>query len=242
MNKRLLLSVCAGTALISGAASAENPLASSGISFSGNLGFVTEYSFRGIAQSNEKPAIQGGFDVNHTSGLYAGVWGSNVDFNDGDEATVEIDAFVGYAGEFKGLSYDLGLIYYAYPGADDSLDYDYWEFAASMGYDFEVAALTASFNYSPNNFADSGHAEYYALSADVPIYKELSLTAHVGHQEIDEEEDFGVDDYNDWSVGLGYSLYGFDASLQYVDTDLDETEECADGCEDRVIFGVSRTF
>ena len=54
--------------------------------FSANVGFVTEYSFRGIAQSDEHPAIQGGFDYSHDSGFYAGIWGSNVDFNDGDES------------------------------------------------------------------------------------------------------------------------------------------------------------
>ena len=78
-----------------------------------NVGFVSEYSFRGIAQSNENPAVQGAFDVSDDSGLYAGVWGSNVNFNDSDEAQLEVDVYGGYSGEFKGLSYDVGLIYYA---------------------------------------------------------------------------------------------------------------------------------
>ena len=53
---------------------------------------------------------------------------------------------------------------------------------------------------------------------------------------------FGVPDYYDWSVGLGYNLEGFDLSVQYIDTDLDEPSECADGCDQRVIFGISRSF
>lgn len=224
------------------AALAADPLETAGLKASANIGFVTEYSFRGLAQSDEGPAVQGGFDLSHTSGLYAGIWGSNVDFNDGDEATVEIDLYVGYAGEYRSVSYDLGVLYYTYPGADSDLDYDYWEFAASLGYDFEVIALTASYSYSPENFGDSGDAHYVSAAFEAPVYEKLTVNGRFGHQDIDDEDKFGVGDYNDWAVGLGYNLYGFDLSLQYVDTDLDEPDECSDGCAERVIFGVSRSF
>lgn len=236
--------VCAAALLSLACPSAafSDALKDAGVELSANVGFVSEYSFRGLAQSDERPAIQGGFDLSHESGFYAGVWGSNVDFNDGDEATLEVDFYGGYAGEFNKVSYDLGVLYYAYPGADNDLDYDFWEFAASVGYDFEVVALSASYNFSPNYFADSGDAHYYAVAFEAPIFKGFSLDGHFGHQSIDDESAFGVEDYNDWHVGLGYNLYGFDMSLQYVDTDLDETSECSDGCEERVIFGISRSF
>ena len=214
----------------------------SSVVMSANVGFVSEYSFRGIAQSNENPAVQGGFDISHESGLYAGVWGSNVNFNDGDEASLEVDLYAGYAGEIEGFTYDIGAIYYAYPGADSALDYDFWEGALSVGYDFDVAALTASVNYSPEYFGESGDAQYYALGVDVPLPHDFSLSAHVGYQDIDEEDVFGVPDYTDWSIGLGYNFEGFDLSLQYIDTDLDEPGECSDGCDGRVIFGISRSF
>ncbi len=240
-TKAVCLAALLGVAA-TGPAFATDPLESAGITPSANVGFVSEYSFRGLAQSDERPAVQGGFDLSHTSGFYAGVWGSNVDFNDGDEATVEVDVYGGYAGEFNKVTYDLGVLYYMYPGADSDLDYDFWEFAVSLGYDFEVVALSASYNYSPNNFADSGDAHYFSAAFEAPVFKGLTVNGHFGHQEIDDEDAFGVDDYNDWSLGLGYNLYGFDLALQYVDTNLDETDECADGCEERVIFGVSRSF
>ncbi len=210
--------------------------------FSANAGFVSEYSFRGIAQSDETPAVQGGFDVGHASGLYAGIWGSNVDFNDGDEAHIETDFYAGYGSTFKGLNFDIGVIYYAYPGADDSLDYDFVEGSIAVGHDFEMFSVSASFNYSPDYFASSDDAEYYALAVDVPLPHEFTLSAHVGRQEIDDNAAFGVEDYTDWSVGLGYTLEGFDMSLTYVDTDLDEPSECADGCDGRAIFSISRSF
>ena len=66
--------------------------------FSGNAGIVTDYVYRGISQTDEGPAVQGGFDVGHSSGLYAGIWGSNVDFNDEDEAYDENEYNLGYSG------------------------------------------------------------------------------------------------------------------------------------------------
>ena len=209
---------------------------------SANVGFVTEYSFRGIAQSDENIAVQGGFDISHSSGLYTGIWGSNVDFNDGDEASVEVDIYGGYSGSVNNVDYDIGVIYYAYPGADSSLNYDFWEGSFALGYNFDMFSASASINYSPEYFGDSGDAQYYALGIDVPLPSDFTLSGHVGYQEIDDNAAFGTPDYTDWSVGLGYTLEGFDLSLQYVDTDLDEPGECTDGCEERIMFGVSRSF
>lgn len=209
---------------------------------SANVGFVTEYSFRGIAQSNEGPAVQGGFDIEHGSGLYAGVWGSNVNFNDGDEAHIEADFYAGYNNSIGSFSYDIGAIYYAYPGADSSLDYDFYEVSLAAGYDFDAFSLTGSVNYSPDYFAGSGDALYYALGVDIPLPHDFGLAAHVGYQDIDDNDAFGVPDYTDWSLGLNYAIGGFDMSLSYVDTDLDEPDECSDGCDSRVIFGISRSF
>jgi uncharacterized protein (TIGR02001 family) len=84
-----------------------------------NIGFVSDYYFRGISQSWHKPAVQGGFDIAHTSGFYAGMWGSNVTPNTYPDASVEIDAYAGYNGTIsavEGLGYTVGLYGYFYPG------------------------------------------------------------------------------------------------------------------------------
>ena len=47
-----------------------------------NVSFASDYVWRGMTQS-DGPAIQGGFDFEAESGFYAGIWGSNVNFNDG---------------------------------------------------------------------------------------------------------------------------------------------------------------
>lgn len=242
MNNQKLLSLLTLSTVVFIPISAQADESSLGLDFTGNASLVTEYVFRGITQSNENPAIQGGFDVSHDSGIYAGVWGSNVNFNDGDEANVEIDVYGGYEGSYKGLTYDIGAIYYAYPGADDNLNYDFVEGYLGLSYDFDLLSASASFNYSPDYFGESGDAQYYALGVDVPLPKDFTLSGHIGYQAIDDNASFGVPDYTDWSVGLGYTIQGFDVSLQYIDTDLKEPSECADGCDTRIVFGISRSF
>lgn len=240
MKKFLLLSVA--TLSLSAPARAQDAIPGD---FSTTIGFASEYSFRGIAQSDEHPALQGAIDWSHESGFYAGIWGSNVDFNDGDEASVEADIYAGYSGEIEGFTYDLGGIYYAYPGADSDLDYDFAEAAASVGYDFGVAALSTAVNYSPDYFAGSNDATYLAAYADVPLPflpLDTKLGANAGHQWIDDNDAFGVEDYMDWGIGLSANVEGFDIGVKYIDTDLDETEDCADGCEKRVIFSLSKSF
>jgi uncharacterized protein (TIGR02001 family) len=236
------LSVLALSALALAPFSAHAAMDDYDIEITSNVGLVTEYSFRGIAQSDEHMAIQGGFDVSHGSGLYTGVWASNVDFNDGDEASIEVDVYGGFSNAVGKFNYDVGVIYYAYPGADPQREYDFVEGAVSVGYDFDLFSASASLNYSPDYFGESGDSQYYAFGVDVPLPKDVSLSGHVGYQEIDNNTAFGVPDYTDWSLGLGYNYEGFDLSLQYIDTDLDEPRECADGCDGRVIFGISRSF
>ena len=46
--------------------------------FTANVALVSDYVFRGLTQTNGKPAIQGGFDYSHASGFYAGTWLSNI--------------------------------------------------------------------------------------------------------------------------------------------------------------------
>ncbi|MCD8498142.1 MAG: TorF family putative porin [Alphaproteobacteria bacterium] len=210
--------------------------------FSGSVTFTSEYAFRGIVQSDEHPALQGSIDYEHDSGFYAGVWGSSVDFNDGSQATVEMDPHAGFAGEIGNISWDIGAIYYMYPGANSGLDYDFFELALALGYDFDIFSLSGAVNYSPNFFADSGQSLYSAAYLGVPLPYDFAINAHVGHQQIDDERAFGADSYTDYAVGLGYNLAGFDLALDYVGTTLDEPGDIADNGEDRVIFSISKSF
>lgn len=91
--------------------------------FTGNLSIVSDYRFRGISQTMRHPAIQGGFDYAHTSGIYLGTWASNVDGTTHfyNNTSMEWDLYGGYKGKLfpcsiPDLGYNLGMIYYYYPG------------------------------------------------------------------------------------------------------------------------------
>jgi len=231
--KKLVLLCAAVAAFSSPAFAADSP-------FTGNVALTTDYVFRGISQSNEEPTIQGGMDWNDAAtGLYAGVWGSGVDFSD---ATTEMDFYGGMSGTVDDFTWDLGAIYYYYPGADDSKNYDFWELAAALGYDFGFMQATASVNYSPDYFASSGDAWYPAVNVTVPLPYGLTADAGYAYQWIDNNAAFGTADYGTWSLGLGYEVEKFNLALKYIDTDLKEPTECADGCSKRVVFTVSRSF
>lgn len=219
--------------------------------FSANIGLFSEYYFRGISQTDDAPALQGGMDWSTSLdkdsglGLYLGVWGSNVDFNEAagvDGATVEIDLYGGLTGDIgnTGLSWDVGFIYYTYPGAGSSLNYNFVEGQVALSYDFGFVFTTASLNYSPDNFGNSGSAFYPKLSVDVPVGKYLTLSGLVAKQYIDRNTTFGVPDYVEYGIGATVNVAGFDLNLTWSDTDLTEAE-CGDACG-MVLFSVSRSF
>ena len=97
---------------------------------SANVAFTTDYVWRGMTQS-DGPAIQGGFDFEAEGGFYAGIWGSNVNFNDG--AGSELDYYFGYGFEMGGIGVDLGYVAFDYPKNETGLDFEEIVLGLSMG-------------------------------------------------------------------------------------------------------------
>ncbi|MCA8929109.1 MAG: TorF family putative porin [Alphaproteobacteria bacterium] len=197
--------------------------------FSANVALTTDYRFRGISQTDKNPAIQGGFDyslaIADPISLYAGIWASNVDFQDGDQAQVEIDYYGGVTAEYMGVGIDVGLIYYTYPGASSGLDYDYFEGKIDLSYSpMDGLTLGAGLNYSPDYFASSGDFYYPHLSAEytpeLGLPLPLTLSATYGYNSIDDEAAFGTRSYHDWSAGIATSYKFITLKLQYIDNDL----------------------
>jgi len=210
------------------------------VTFSGNVALTTDYVYRGISQTDSGAAIQGGFDLEHSSGFYAGIWASNLDF--GDDADIEIDYYAGFGGEFSNkLGYDLGVIYYAYPDSDaaDTGDYDFTEVYGSLSYDFGPAAVTGGLAYSSDFFGGTDNSLYASVGVDVPLPNDFALGFHYGSQDIDNGTN-----YDDWKIGVSKSWAGFDFALDYTDTDLSDRNDCGNAniCDDRVIFTVSKSL
>ena len=239
---RMLLVAAVSTFLLSGPTPA-NAIDIPGASISANVSMVSKYRWRGLDQSKREPAIQGGFDLAHESGLYLGTWMSNVEFNDNDTSS-EMDCYGGYGFEAAGVGVDLNFTQFLYPGGLDSLNYDFAEFGIGLSKDLGVAAVSAGFNFTGEFYGSSGSAEYIHAGLDIPLPADFGLSAHVGHQAIEDNSTYGVDDYTDWSVGVGFPLAGLDVSVAYVDTDLDISTVTTSlvGRDEAVIFAMSKSF
>jgi len=95
---------------------------------SANVAMASDYVFRGLSQTDNQMALQGGFDYEHDSGLYIGTWASNVSqdfFNEdgSNDPQLEVDLYAGYSGEIGVIGYDVGYLRYQYPvGIDSRVD------------------------------------------------------------------------------------------------------------------------
>ncbi len=216
-----------------GAANAE-------VAFSGNVALTTDYVFRGISQTLENPAIQGGFDV-AVDKFYAGVWASNVDF--GFDETIEIDLYGGVKPELGPVTFDFGVLWYTYPGAaDDGAEYDYLEGKAAASFSpTEPLTLGAAFYYSPEFFGETGSAYYIEGNAGFAVNEALALGGAIGYQDI-EEGIYGEEGYTTWNLGAAYSLAGFTFDARYFDTSFEDDIAEPVGADSRVVLTVKRAL
>jgi len=158
-------------------------------SVSANVSFASDYIWRGMTQS-DGPAIQGGFDYASDGGFYAGIWGSNVNFNDG--AGSELDYYFGYGFNMGSVGVDVGYLAYDYPDNDSNLNFEEIYVGLSMG-DFGLL---------------------YASGVDgAPDYTEVSYG--IGNVAISYGQ---YDDYGDnLAISYGFTCGSYDCALGYTD-------------------------
>jgi uncharacterized protein (TIGR02001 family) len=194
-----------------------------GLSVNGGASVVSDYRFRGISQTDKRPAVQGSVSLSHESGLYAGVWGSSIDDYVAAGSDQEIDLTIGYKKSFGGTTVDVGLLYYYYPGSGGA-DTDFAEPYVAVSQAFGAVTAKATVAYAPSQSAltiGAGDEDNLYLAGDlsgtVPGTP-VSLSAHLGHSFGPSYLTIG-DEYTDWSVGVGYAIKSFTLGLSYVDTD-----------------------
>jgi uncharacterized protein (TIGR02001 family) len=178
--------------------------------FTGTLAATTDYNWRGITQTAQDPALQGSLDFSTDMGFHGGAWASNVDFGGGDP-NVEIDLYAGWGGG-ETFPYDLGIVYYTYPGKSD---FNYSEIYGSLGWEWISAKI--SYAWSFGGYAGQD-AFYYEGNIDYPLPADFSLLGHFGYSDGDGiEAAYGKANYSDWSVGVGYTWNHFDFSVKWAD-------------------------
>jgi len=199
-------------------------LSAGGITVSANVTLASEYRFRGIDLSGGDPAVQGGIDIGHDSGFYAGSWASTL-----DEATVgygalELDFYGGWSGPVgEGLTANIGVIAYTFPDAPAG-DFDYYELYGSLGFTLgpAQARIGAAWDPAKDGLEFGGLRRdnlylYTDLSAGVPGTA-VTVSAHLGYT--DGAIDFAGDSQSfDWSLGADYAIRGTPLTfgLAYVD-------------------------
>lgn len=212
---------------------------------SGAATLTSDYRFRGVSQSDESMAVQGGITLSHESGFYVGTWASNLSgWGTFGGANMELDLIAGYKFGVGEGTLDTGISWYMYPsGADET---DFAELYAKLSGTVGGLGLTAGVAYAPkqealgnwfpvgapanpgdkeDNLYLSGDAAYAVDGAPI------TLKAHIGYS--DGNPGLGPNGtsvaptgtYFDWSLGADIvPISGITLSVSYVDTDISEAE------------------
>lgn len=224
--KKLMLALLS-TGLVSGVAiAADAPASPHTIAY--NAAVTSDYIFRGVSQSQHNPALSGGVDYSHSGGLYAGTWLSNQSWVEKGgpykaNSSLEIDLYGGYKGALGDLGYDLGAIYYYYPGdkVAGAVSPDTTEVYAAGTWKM----LTLKYSHAISDYfiawgtlgtTKTKGSNYLELNATHDLGNGWGLLGHVGAQKV---KNVPAADYSDWKVGVTKDVGFGTVTLAYSDTD-----------------------
>jgi uncharacterized protein (TIGR02001 family) len=220
-----------------------------------NVGLVSQYVFRGISYSQEKPVVQGGADLAHASGFYVGVWGTGLSGKAIQNASGEIDVYGGYAGSVGEFAYDLGLLQFIFPGGrytGTDQDYNTLEAYASLGFKGLKLkyshAVTDYFGFNNTSFGAAGNGDskgshYVEANYVLELSPGWSLDLHAGRQTV---RNYRAYNFTDYRVGLARDLgEGWRVSLAWIRTNADSALYTIDGIDTgdrKVLASIVRSF
>ena len=176
----------------------------------GSVTVVSDYLFRGITQTDEKPALQGGVTWTHDSGFYVGAWGSNVDF--GDSTDAEIDTFIGWNGDLAdGVNLDVQINRYNYVNQPSDVDYAYNELIGKLTFNDQYGV---SLGYTNDYLALDENSLYLAVDGSWAVGNGFNVSAGAGYTRNSGD----MPSYADYSVGLDRDFGPVNVALQYIGT------------------------
>ena len=228
-------------------------------STSASVALSTEYVWRGVTRSDEKPAISGSFDYGHASGFYAGTWGSSTDGFIDEDTSLELRTYGGYASEIgdSGIGYDLGMMRYMYPGSNGS---DWNEGYVTLSY----SHFSASVKHTTDVLGVGESATHYSLGFNYGLPMGVDFNAGIATWDFNDVDDTFQklsgssaamtnaanlpSSGEDYAISLSKEVFGFGMTLSYIDS-LSDGEELAtfatgnSGASDnRVVFSISKSL
>jgi len=223
-------------------------------SFAAKLSLYSEYEYRGISQTAEKPAIQLNLDYTHSSGLYAGLFLTNIEWLKDTAETLgghtrggsELDLFFGYRKEIMPeATLDVGYLRYQYPRSEDFYT------APKVHTDEVYAGITwkyfnVKYSYAFSDLFGVPNSEgsgFIEANVTYPLSDKFMLTGHVGHQYFRNNDPLG---YTVYKIGLTYDAGdGWTLGGYYKDTDAQSdlyTYHGTDWSKGRLVGFVSKSF
>ncbi|PZN93590.1 MAG: hypothetical protein DCF31_12245 [Alphaproteobacteria bacterium] len=209
---------------------------------SGSVGLVSDYRFRGVSQSNNGLAVQGGLTLNHESGLYGGFWASNLaGWGTFGGPNLELDLFAGYKLPVGGGALDIGGTFYQYPGGATRTSFfePYAKLSGTVGPIGLTAAVAYAWNQTAlGNWSNDINSRIGDKEDNLYLWGDatfgikdtpLTLKAHIGYS--DGNPGLGPNgtsvaptgSYWDWLIGLDFVAGPVTLGVAYVDTDISDT-------------------
>jgi len=221
---------------------ADDPTAPpSAFTVTGSAAVVSQYRFRGISQSDNRPAVQGSFTIAHSSGFYISTWGSSATADSAkivDIGGTEIDVYGGWTHALgkTGVTFDGGVYGYIYPGGTKSrigFDASYYEVYGSLSKTYGPITAKVGLNWAPKQhyfkqFAGSGLTqynmyEYGELGFAVP-HTAFTIHSHLGHTGGGLNYLGGTKEYLDYTVGVGYKWKALTFDISVVGTNVSRSD------------------
>lgn len=232
MNKTVLAVATSGLLAVSAMSSA---------AVTSTVNVASDYTFNGVTQTGDDPALQASLDYAADNGFYAGTWASNVDFGGSDDTNIEWDAYVG---KFYQLSdkvgLDTGIAYYTYHGDSVSDSYNYPEAYAKFAYNSSMGDSELNFWYSWDYFGVGANHYIAMIAHTVEVSPGHNIRVSFDRSVSSDENKWAWnnrDAYNHYRVEYMTNWKGYDFNLALEDTSMNV--ESADA---RVVLSVSRTF
>ena len=241
---KILRRAIAGIALL--ATSTVSLAEGSEMSYSGNIGFMSDYMYRGIHQSSS--SAMGGLDLEYGN-FYVGTWFADLQEDgwvEGSHRGFEYDVYAGFGFDVTdSISASIGYTIYRYTDKGASaFDDDYDEVNLGLGFAIsDDASISIDYAVGENTATDQSETDYDVLTISIDY---LVMYALFGTWAVSEDAISAVEVDADW-MEFGYvrTVGDFDLSAGFVLSEKElatGSDTAEDGDFSRFIFSMSTSF